>query len=98
MQYLKNVTSIKINKELCTGCGMCLNVCPHKVINIEDRKATIQTPDSCMECGACRTNCPFGAIDVQSGVGCAYAIIRGMVTGKEPSCGCSCDEDASTCC
>lgn len=42
-----------------------------------------------MECGACTMNCKFGAIKVYSGVGCAAAIIKSMITGGLLSCGCS---------
>lgn len=98
MQYLKGIASLKIDDDRCSGCGVCIEVCPHKVITLKDRKAIVKTLDACMECGACRMNCPTGAIDVQAGVGCASAIFRGMFTGKEPSCGCECDEGISDCC
>jgi hypothetical protein len=41
-----------------------------------------------MECGACARNCASGAIAVKAGVGCAAAIIGGMLRGTEASCGC----------
>jgi ferredoxin len=45
---------------------------------------------ACMECGACQLNCPFNAIHVESGVGCASAMIRSALLGqKEASCSCS---------
>jgi hypothetical protein len=41
-----------------------------------------------MECGACQVNCPTDAISVDSGVGCAAAMIRAALTGKkEVTCG-----------
>ena len=88
-KYLKNGESLKVNKELCTGCKTCMDVCPHNVFMIESRKAVIINKESCMECGACKMNCPLGAIEVNSGVGCAYAIISGIINNTEPSCGCS---------
>jgi hypothetical protein len=42
-------------------------------------------------------NCPFSALSVKPGVGCAAAIIKGMLTGTEPECGCS-DSSGSSCC
>ena len=93
-KYLKNVTTLNLIPEKCTGCGNCIEVCPHGVLIIENRKAVISDKNSCMECGACTMNCPAAAINVDSGVGCALAVILGWITGKEPSCGCS----DSTCC
>jgi ferredoxin len=41
-----------------------------------------------MECGACQVNCPTNAISVESGVGCAAAMILAALTGKkEATCG-----------
>lgn len=98
MSCTKSTASLKINSERCAGCGMCRSVCPHAVIAIENNKAVVRRLDSCMECGACRMNCPFGAIDVKAGVGCASAIFRGMITGRQPTCGCSCDSGPEACC
>ena len=68
---------------------MCLEVCPHNVIEMANAKAGIADKDSCMECGACAKNCPFDAIVVKSGVGCSAAIITGWIRGTEPDCDCS---------
>jgi NAD-dependent dihydropyrimidine dehydrogenase PreA subunit len=92
LQYLKNVATIKLDSDKCVGCGMCLSVCPHGVFEMLNRKAKIVCKDSCMECGACAKNCSFSAISVKPGVGCASAIIKGFLTGSEPSCDCSSGE------
>lgn len=89
MQYFKNVSTLKLNTELCTGCKMCTIVCPHAVFEIMQGKARIIDIDDCMECGACALNCQFGAISVNSGVGCAAGIINGILSNSEPSCNCS---------
>lgn len=88
-RYLKNVATLRLFSEKCVGCGRCTEVCPHGVFKINDRKAQIYDKDLCMECGACAVNCPAHAIDVDSGVGCAAAVMKGWLTGKEPSCDCS---------
>jgi ferredoxin len=50
--------------------------------------AQLVRPDACTECGACQLNCPTGAIVVDSGVGCAAAMIRAALRGEEEaSCG-----------
>jgi len=94
LRYLKNVTTLQLDPTRCTGCGICVEVCPHGVFRIESRKASIVDRDACMECGACARNCPFGALFVRSGVGCASALIHGILQRQEVSCGCS----NSTCC
>jgi NAD-dependent dihydropyrimidine dehydrogenase PreA subunit len=80
--------TLQFNDSLCTGCGICLNVCPHGVFASEGRKVIVAHQSACMECGACQLNCPFDAIHVESGVGCASAMIRAALTGKkEAVCG-----------
>jgi len=96
MKYLKGVSTLKLTFSRCTGCARCVEVCPHAVFAIRDKKAEIADLDACMECGACAKNCAFGALYVNAGVGCASAIIGGMITGGEPACGCS--EKKSACC
>lgn len=88
-RYLRNVVPLELNEEKCTGCGKCMEVCPHNVFGLYGGKARIIDRDACMECGACSVNCPFAAIEVKAGVGCAAAMIAGVVSGNEPGCGCS---------
>ncbi|OGC25492.1 ferredoxin [candidate division WOR-1 bacterium RIFOXYB2_FULL_42_35] len=93
--YLKNVATLKLDVTKCIGCNRCIEVCPHEVLVMEDKKAKIVTLDACMECGACAKNCPTKAITVKSGVGCAAGIINGILRGTEPTCDCS---DPGSCC
>jgi len=91
MKYLKNVVTLRLNPDLCTGCGQCLEVCPHGVFTRNNRVVRIQDRDGCMECGACARNCPVEAIEVDPGVGCASYIIQTWIRGKEnASCGSDC--------
>lgn len=77
------VNTLTFNAELCNGCGMCANVCPHGVFEVNARKVTIVRAQSCMECGACQLNCPTGAVTVESGVGCAAAMTRDALMGRK---------------
>ena len=86
MQYLKNVVTLKLEPSLCTGCGVCVLVCPHAVFEIRNGKAVISKMNDCMECGACALNCQFNAISVKSGVGCAAGILNGILNNTEPGC------------
>ena len=98
MKYLSNVASLELFPGRCAGCGICVEVCPHEVFALENKKAFILDKDRCMECGACASNCAFGAIEVDKGVGCAAALINSMINGGEPSCGCSGKAGNSDCC
>lgn len=51
----------KIDKNLCTGCKKCADVCPTGAISIINNKAVID-PYVCNKCRACVPVCPFGAI------------------------------------
>ncbi len=82
------VNTLRLDEERCTGCGICLNVCPHAVFAKHNRVVRLAAPEDCMECGACQMNCAPGAIQVESGVGCAGAMIRAALTGRgEAFCG-----------
>ena len=93
-RYLKNTVSLSLDVEKCTGCGSCVEVCPHAVFDVPENKAQIRDSDLCMECGACALNCLANAITVKAGVGCAAAIIYGWLTGSEPNC---CGSDGDCC-
>ncbi len=96
MKYLANVTTLKYTPEKCAGCGRCVEVCPQGVFIMCDKRAAVTDKNLCMECGACARNCEFGALSVNSGVGCASAIITGLITGNEPTCGCG--DSSGGCC
>ena len=88
-RYLANVVTLELDQDLCTGCRMCVIVCPHDVFAIEDRLAHVVDRDACMECGACAVNCPASAIRVQAGVGCATGVIMSAL-GRSSECAPSC--------
>ncbi len=89
MVYLKNVSTLTYDETKCNGCGDCVLVCPHRVLQLYKRKINIVDSDRCMECGACMQNCSKDAIKVKTGVGCATAVITGFFKKSEPTCGCS---------
>ncbi|WP_394697754.1 hypothetical protein [uncultured Methanomethylovorans sp.] len=56
-------------------------------------------PAACMECGAYAKNCHVQAIEVESGVGCAWAIIGAALRGKDMDHGeCCCGGETGSCC
>ncbi|MBI4187551.1 MAG: ferredoxin family protein [Chloroflexi bacterium] len=56
----------KIDRELCTGCGICVDGCPMDVIRMDEdsRKAYIAYLSDCMSCFLCETDCRDRAIYV----------------------------------
>lgn len=93
-RYIDGAAILKLNEEACVGCGMCVTVCPHRIFELEGKKARIVDYNACMECGACATNCPTEAIYVNpdDGCGCAAYIINSWISkirGKQITV-CSC--------
>jgi len=91
MAEMRPVNTLVFHPGKCINCGMCLQVCPHRVFAQGERRVRMARADECMECGACQRNCPAGAIEVDSGVGCAAAMIKAALKGsKEVTCGDDC--------
>jgi NAD-dependent dihydropyrimidine dehydrogenase PreA subunit len=76
MIYIKNVSTLQLDKSKCISCKNCIHVCPHRVFNINKNQVFIENINACIECGGCQMNCPVEAIQVDKGVGCATAIIQ----------------------
>ncbi|MFH1625055.1 MAG: electron transfer flavoprotein subunit alpha [Pseudomonadota bacterium] len=53
---------LKVDTELCTGCGVCLDTCPFGAIRIENDIACVD--ETCNLCRACEDVCDFGAISI----------------------------------
>ncbi|SNR58525.1 4Fe-4S dicluster domain-containing protein [Desulfurobacterium atlanticum] len=55
-----------INIEICTGCEICVDVCPADVFEMSEiGKAVVINPDSCTGCLLCEENCPTDAIEIK---------------------------------
>jgi NAD-dependent dihydropyrimidine dehydrogenase PreA subunit len=55
---------VKINEELCNGCGVCITSCAEGALKIIDGKARLISEKYCDGLGNC-LNCPQGAITVE---------------------------------
>ena len=53
---------VKINKELCVGCGSCAKDCISGAIRVVDGKA--EAKDGCLLCGHCVAICPTRAVSI----------------------------------
>lgn len=63
---------IKLIKELCKGCGYCIEFCPNKVFEESEEitekgvaPPSIKHPDKCTLCGLCTMLCPDFALTLE---------------------------------
>lgn len=56
---------IKINEELCNGCGLCAKGCHEGALQIIDGKARLISELYCDGLGACIGDCPMNAISIE---------------------------------
>ena len=78
--------SIRIDSELCTACGACVDVCPFAAMDIVDEKAVAN--EQCNLCGACVDACPVEAITIETTEGLADDSHRGVWVFAEQRRGC----------
>ncbi len=65
-------TIIKIDEELCNGCGLCVQACHEGAIALVDGKAKLIRDDYCDGLGNCLPVCPTGAIAFEKREAAAY--------------------------
>jgi heterodisulfide reductase subunit A len=58
-------TVAKVNLNLCTGCGMCVHVCPYDALTLKDGKVEVNEV-LCEGCGTCSATCLRAAINVKN--------------------------------
>lgn len=62
-----------IDREICAGCSVCVEVCPFDCLVIEAPKfhgdirtvAYLSAPEKCVGCGICAKHCPIAAIEMK---------------------------------
>ena len=55
----------KVDKEKCTGCKKCIDICPMGVFEMVKEKSVPKKPEDCVGCRACETSCPSEAITIK---------------------------------
>ena len=53
---------VKIDHDLCIGCGACIGICPNEALELDADGKSICKEDKCQDCGACVATCPVSAI------------------------------------
>ena len=79
---------IKINEDLCNGCGACAAACHEGAIGMVDGKARLLKDDYCDGLGDCLPTCPTGAITFEEREAAAYdeaAVKARMAQGRNAS-------------
>ncbi|OPY50032.1 MAG: CoB--CoM heterodisulfide reductase iron-sulfur subunit A [Methanosaeta sp. PtaU1.Bin112] len=56
---------IKIDAQLCNGCGECITACAEGAIQLHDGKARVVSDSFCDGLGACLSVCPQGALRIE---------------------------------
>ena len=67
------MAKLTINADNCKGCGLCINVCPKKVLELSSDKinkkghkpVTAVREQDCIGCAFCATMCPDCIIQVE---------------------------------
>ena len=67
------MAKVTFNADACKGCGLCVGVCPKKLIEISKTKinkkghhpADITNQSECIGCAFCATMCPDCIITVE---------------------------------
>jgi nitroreductase/NAD-dependent dihydropyrimidine dehydrogenase PreA subunit len=52
---------ILIDKKLCNSCGICVAICPRKILRLGEESVEVTDQAMCMTCGHCKAVCPTNA-------------------------------------
>ncbi len=66
------MSRIEISEDICKGCGLCVTVCPKKIISLDQARlnskgyhpAGVTEMEKCIGCSFCALICPDNAIEV----------------------------------
>jgi len=73
---------VRIDRELCNGCGVCIPNCHEGALQMIDGKATLVSELMCDGLGACLGHCPVNAITIEKREAADYdevAVVKEMI-------------------
>lgn len=67
------MAKVSFREERCKGCGLCVEVCPKKIVELKKstlnakgyHPAGVKDADKCIGCAFCATICPDCVIKVE---------------------------------
>jgi len=62
------IPEIEVNREICSGCGVCVALCSYDAIKLEksgDKAVAVINDFRCKRCGVCVAACPSAAITLE---------------------------------
>ena len=54
------------DRDLCIGCGKCVQICPGKALALDSDRKIVADYDACIRCYCCHEVCPADAITIES--------------------------------
>ncbi len=79
MQEDVHLSKAVINKQKCTNCSSCINICPQGAIYIEDAKVQINEKN-CIGCIKCVDKCPYEAIITEHKYKTPYGMLLPLIS------------------
>ncbi len=82
-ELLHEPTIVPVIEELCSGCGICIHVCPYGARELDPVLKVVKVNEIlCEGCGACAAACPSGAAQQRNQTdGQIFSMLKAMLKG-----------------
>ncbi len=55
---------VKVKKEYCKQCNLCIKLCPFDNMEMKDGIPVLKDPEKCKKCKICEKYCPEWGLEV----------------------------------